>query len=133
MRVDERSVSELAGEFVEQAGVLVQQEIQLAKQELGEMAHSTLRAAIFFAVALVALLVAFISLVAFLILGIGWLVGGYLASTAIVFVLVFVAIGALLGWMGKQRLRISMPEQTIESVKEDLEWAKAQLRRIRRF
>lgn len=129
---DRRSIGDLLGELTSEAQLLLQQEITLAKQELGEMAQSTLRGILLFAAAAVCGLVVLIALVVFLIMGLGYLLGGYYALTGLGLAIIFAAIAGLLAWMGKRRLQIHLPERTIASLREDVEWAKAQLRRVQR-
>jgi hypothetical protein len=42
---------------------------------------------------------------------------------------VLVGVGATLGYIGSKRIRVGAPEETIEAVNEDIEWARRLLRR----
>lgn len=113
------SISGLAADVVQ----LVHLEVELAKQEaidlakrnavaIGMMVGGGLCAALFFIIGQVWLIVALghPSLVAGIITGF-WLV-----------------LGAILALVGKARLDIKAPKRTIQSLKDDLEWAKDQIK-----
>jgi putative superfamily III holin-X len=103
---------------------LVALEVALAKQELKELATRNAIAAGLMAfgglLVLLAVLVAVPSLVVIL-LPWHW-------QAAAVWIGAYVLIGALLVLAGRARMRISLPPRTVESLKENKEWA---LRRVR--
>jgi hypothetical protein len=120
-----RSEATRAGEAVV---TLARQELQLAK---AEMAQKGRRAGVGFgmvgAAGLVGLLAAG-ALTAFFILALDGAVPNWLA--ALIVALVYAAIAAGLYYAGKERVQEAgplVPEQTIETVKEDVEWAKTQI------
>lgn len=49
--------------------------------------------------------------------------------TALISLVVLVGVGAALGYIGAKRIRVGAPEETIEAVKEDIEWARRLLKR----
>jgi uncharacterized membrane protein YqjE len=106
---------------------LVRLELQHGRQEVGERMRGNLRAAMLFGIAAALALLALIALVSLVIALLALLVPTWLAAL-IVFV-VFVLLAALFGFLGVRRVRSPVPEETIASVKEDLEWAKRLLRR----
>jgi membrane protein len=108
---------------------LVRLEVTRGRQEVGQMLGETRVGLIMIGVAVALLLAALIALVAFLILAIAALTGlpGWLVALLVFIVLAVVA--ALLAYRGVRRIRIGPPEETIESVKEDIAWAKRLLRR----
>jgi uncharacterized membrane protein YqjE len=108
---------------------LVRLEVTHGRQELGQMLAETRGGLIMIGVAAGLLVAALIALVAFVILAVAALTGlpGWLVALLVFIVLAGVA--ALLGYRGVRRIRIGPPEETIESVKEDVAWAKRLLRR----
>jgi len=107
---------------------LVQQEIQLARLEIKEMVVSTakgsalLAAAGLFSLLFVVFLFVTIALVFPLPASPHALVAG-------IETIVFLLVAAILGLIGKSRLRIQAPPKTMTSLKEDAEWAKHLLKR----
>jgi uncharacterized membrane protein YqjE len=107
---------------------LVQQEIQLAKLELKEMLVSSawggalLAAAGLFALLFLIFLFVTLALVFPLPPSPHALAAGIETG-------VFLVLAAVLGLIGKSRLRIGTPPKTMTSLKEDAEWAKNLLKR----
>jgi hypothetical protein len=122
------SISEIAAD----AQRLVQLEIQLAKQEIMALVKTNAVAAGLLAGAAVCGLFILYTLVALLVVGILSLFLhhglGYDAIGLAVILLVWIIGAAVLGLLGKSRLVFKMPEQTIQTLKDDVEWAKAQIR-----
>jgi uncharacterized membrane protein YqjE len=113
----------LIQQAVEKASHLVASEIQLAKQEIGE----SLRAAV---TALIGGVIAAFGLVAFLVMAIVTVVTAvslhWVAALGFAVVFLVIAVGG--GLVAIRRLkRISPLRQTVQSLKEDVEWAKQQL------
>ena len=119
-----RGVIDLARMAVDDVIRLVQQEIQLAKVEVKEMLGSNIRAAIFLAVAGVCALLFFVMLLVTLALLIPAhaLVSGIEAVIFLILLVVF-------GLMGKSNPKIGPPRKTMDSLKEDAEWARHRLTR----
>ncbi len=119
------STKELLRDAVEQATRLLQNEIQLATRETQE----SLRAAV---VALIGGAVAVFGVMAFLVMAVVTVVTATAPHWAAalgfaVLFLVVAGVGAVLA-IGRLR-RISPLRQTVETIKEDVEWAKQQLTR----
>jgi len=122
----EKSLGQLMGDVVAEMGTLVRQEIALAKVETKEEIGKTGKAAGFLGGAALAGHMALL----FLSLALAWLLGQVM-NRALAFALVGVlyALGSgFLALRGREQARsISpMPEQTVETLKEDVQWAKAQ-------
>jgi uncharacterized membrane protein YqjE len=115
-------VKELAG----QTSTLVRQEIQLAQAEVTSKGKLAGRGAGMLAGAAVAVLLALIALTACLIVALDSAVPLWLA--ALIVTLVWGLIGAVLATRGRRELQHATPPvpQTIETVKEDIQWAKTQ-------
>jgi hypothetical protein len=120
-----RSEATRAGEAVV---TLARQELQLAKAEMTEKGRQAVPGfGMVGAAGLVALLAAG-ALTAFFILALDGALPNWLA--ALIVALVYGAVAAGLYYAGKERVREAgplVPEQTIETVKEDVEWAKTQI------
>jgi uncharacterized protein YacL len=120
-----RSISELTKELTEQTSRLAQKEIDLAKAELTVKARQIgIGAGAFGGAGLVAVL-ALGALVATVILLLGTLMNAWVA--ALIVTVVLAAIAGALALMGKAKVRQASPptpEQTIETVKEDVQEAK---------
>jgi Putative Actinobacterial Holin-X, holin superfamily III len=102
---------------------LIQLEIALLKQETVELVkRNTLAVGMLAGAALCVLM----TLVFVLVLAIQLVPDHALAAAVIVAVWLVAALA--LGLLGKARLRIALPTQVIDSMKENLEWAKQQLK-----
>ncbi len=125
---DQRSVGELFGDLTRGIQTLISQEIELAKLEIKQSAQSAGLAGAFLAGAavfgLVGLIMGAVTITAVLALFLPtWL------SALIVTVALF-AMAGILGLTGKSKLAATrpVPQQTIETLKEDQEWLKHQLK-----
>src|SRR4051812_44793426 len=123
----DRGVGELVKDLAGQTSTLVRQEIQLAQAELATKGKLAGRGAGMLAGAAVAGLLALIALTAVLIAALDTAMPLWLA--ALIVTIVWSAIGALLASRGRKELQHAtppVPEQTVETVKEDIQWAKTQ-------
>jgi Putative Actinobacterial Holin-X, holin superfamily III len=123
----ERPVGDLVKQLADQTSTLVRQEMDLAKAELTQKGQEAKKGAGLFAGAAVIGLLAAGALTAFLIM----LLDGALANwlSALIVGVVFAAIAGALAVAGRNRMQRAtppVPEQTVETVKEDVEWAKTQ-------
>lgn len=125
----ERPVGELLSELAAQTSTLVRQEIALARAELVEKGrHAGLGAGLIGGGGALALF-AFGALSAGLVLLLDQALAAWLA--ALVVAVVYGAIAAVLAIRGRREIKESappIPEQTVETLKEDMEWAKTQVR-----
>ncbi|TMB90326.1 MAG: phage holin family protein [Chloroflexi bacterium] len=124
-RADARPKSgELLSDAMQDAHRLVSLEIALAKQELREIVTTNLIAAACLAAAgifaIYAVLVAVPVLVVVLV--------PWHWEAALVWAIAYLAIGGGLALYGRSRLSLRLPTRTIESLKENKEWALHQLR-----
>jgi hypothetical protein len=120
-----RSEASRMGEAVT---TLAKQELQLAKAEMAEKGRKAGPGIGMVGAAGAVGLLAAGTLTAFLILALDGVIPNWLA--ALIVGLVYAAIAAGLYFSGKGRVQEAgplVPEQTIETVKEDVEWAKTQL------
>jgi len=125
---DERSLGDLFSDLSRETTTLVRQEVQLAKAELTQSATEAARG---IGMLLAGGAVAYAGLL-FLLLAIvfGLIQAGWDAwLSALVVGLVVVAIGAILVLRARESLKPAnlAPRRTVETLKEDQEWAKEQI------
>lgn len=127
----EKSLPELLRQLSTDTATLVRQEVALARAELSQIMAKVTASAGMFGVAAIAAIGAFGAFTAFLILVISLVVPAW-AAALIVMVLygIVAAIGALAGKNALQRVT-PVPQQSVESVKEDVEAVRAGVRRGR--
>ena len=121
----DRPLGDLVKQLAEQTSTLVRQEVELAKAEVAQKGQQAGKGAGLIGAAAVIGLLAAGSLTAFLIMLLDGALANWLA--ALIVAVVFGAIAAILALQGRNRIRAAsppMPEQTVETVKEDVEWAK---------
>lgn len=124
---------ELLKRFSEDATTLIRKEVELAKAELAEKGRQAGKGAAMFGGAGLFGVTAFGALTAFLILVLAEAMDAWLA--ALIVAAVYGAITAVLALQGKQKMEEAappQPEQTVETLKEDVEWAKRQPESVRR-
>lgn len=123
---NEKSISELFADLTQGTSTLVRKEVQLAKTEITEHISAGVKGIGFLVVAGGLAFGAFQALVAAAILGLTLVVAPWLAALIVALVLL-VAAGVLIPMaMAGLKELTSPPEQTIETLKEDAQWAKQQ-------
>jgi uncharacterized membrane protein YqjE len=123
----ERPIGELLKQLSEETTTLVRQELELAKAEMAEKGKKAGKGAGMFGGAGVVGFLALGALTAALILALDTGMKAWLA--ALIVGLVYAAIAGVLALTGKKEVQQAtppVPEQTVESVKEDVQWAKTQ-------
>jgi hypothetical protein len=127
------SLGELAKQLSDQTSRLVHQEIELAKAELTVKGKRAGLGAGMFGGAGVFGLYALGALTATAILALSTAVAAWLA--ALIVTVVLAAIAGVLALQGRTKVQQAtppVPEQTTESVKEDVQWAKTRAQDARR-
>jgi hypothetical protein len=127
------SASELVKQLSEQTSRLVQQEMELAKAELSVKGKQVGIGAGLFGGAGVFGLYALGALTAAAIAGLGEAVAVWLA--AVIVAVLWAAVAGVMALVGKGRVEAGtppVPEQTVDSTKEDVRWAKESAQRGRR-
>jgi Putative Actinobacterial Holin-X, holin superfamily III len=125
----ERSLGELFGKLSNETSTLIRQEMELARAELTEKGKEAGKGAGLFGGAGAVGLLGAGALTAGVILLLDLAIAAWLA--AIIVGLVYVAVAAFLGLKGRDRIQAAtppVPEQTVDTVKEDVEWAKTRAR-----
>lgn len=125
---DERSLGSLFGDLTRQLGTLVRQEIQLARTEMTTRATAAGRDAAMVGIGSAVLYAGFLGLMAALTL---WLVDAgvdpWLAALFVGAVVLVIGVALVLqGRRGLSELDLA-PKRTVETVRDDAEWAKEQL------
>jgi uncharacterized membrane protein YqjE len=123
------SLGELVKRLSDQTSRLVRQEIELARAEMTEKGKRFGVGAGLLGGAGILALVALGTLSACLIAAIA--VALPVWAAALIVTALWLAVAGVLALIGKRRVREAtppVPEQTVETVKEDLQWAKTQLR-----
>jgi uncharacterized membrane protein YqjE len=125
----DRSMGELLRQLSEQTTRLVHQELELAKAELAQKGRQAGQGAGMFGGAGALGLAALGALTACFILALNEIMPAWLA--ALIVAVIYGAIAAFLALRGRDKVKQAtppVPEQTVETVKEDVEWAKTQMR-----
>jgi uncharacterized membrane protein YqjE len=120
----DRGFGELVKELAGQTSTLVRQEIRLAQAEVTEKGKTAGRGAGMLAGAAVAGLLGLGALTALVIIALDGALALWLA--ALIVTVIWLVIAAVLAQSGRKSLKASTPPapQTVETVKEDIQWAK---------
>jgi hypothetical protein len=129
----ERPLGEVAAALTRDLSLLVRQELELAKAEMRHKGRLALPGLGMMGAAGIVALLAGGALTAFLILVLSLFLDEWLA--ALIVGVLLSAVAAALALAGKERVEemgTPLPEQTIETVKEDAAWMKEQAKSGRR-
>jgi len=126
-RKDERSLGELFADLTQDMGLLVRQEVHLATTEVTQKAVGAGKHLGLLVAGGAIVYAGFLALLATIIIGLGQLGLPWWIAALIVGVVV-TAVGAVLIQQARTALMHTdlMPRQTVETLKEDAEWAKTQ-------
>lgn len=123
----ERPAAELMKELASQTSTLVRQELDLAKAEMAQKGKQAGLGVGMFGAAGIVGFVAFLALTACFVAALATGMKVWLA--AVIVAAVYALIAGALAVVGRSRVKEAtppVPEQTVETVKEDVEWAKSQ-------
>lgn len=129
----DRPIGDLLKQLSQETTTLVRQELELAKAEMAQKGKQAGLGAGMFGGAGVAALLGFGALTAAAIAALETGIALWLA--ALVVALLWLAVAGVLAMTGKSKVQQAtppVPEQTQQSVKEDVEWAKTQARSARK-
>ena len=127
------STGELVKQLSEQTTTLVRKEIELAKVELTEKGKVAGQGAGMFGGAAVVGLLALGTLTTMVLALLDKAMALWVA--ALIVTVIYGAIAAVMAMAGRDRVKQGLPpapEQTVETVKEDVQWAKSQAKSARR-
>jgi protein-S-isoprenylcysteine O-methyltransferase Ste14 len=128
----EQPLGDLVKQLADQTSTLVRREIDLAKAETTQHAREAGKGAGLMGAGAVVGLLGAGTLVAFVVLALNHVIPDWLA--ALIVGVVLVALAAALVAAGRKRMRRATPAapQTVETVKEDVQWAKTRTRSAQR-
>lgn len=126
------STGDLVKQLSEQTTTLVRKEIELAKAELSEKGKVAGQGAGMFGGAAVVGLLALGVLTAMILALLDKAMDFWVA--ALIVTVLYGALAAVLAMSGRDRVKQAAPpaEQTVETVKEDVQWAKSQAKSVKR-
>lgn len=129
----ELSTRELLQQLAEDTRSLIRDEIKLARLEVQEKLDSLKHFAAAIAAGVALLALAGLAFAAFLVLGLGALLGGAFWLSALIIGIVFAAIGGLLAIVGLKKVsaRKLTPQRTIRSLQDDRQWLKDEAQNFR--
>jgi len=125
----DQSIGELVKELAAETSTLVRQELDLAKAEMTERGRQASKGAGMLGAAAAVSLLAAGALTACVIVALDLVMATWLA--ALIVTVVCGAVAGVLAMTGRKQMREAappVPEQTIDSVKEDVQWAKTRTR-----
>ncbi len=130
--VEGRSVGEIVSQITSGLSTLMRQELELAKAELRQEAAKTGKAAgMFGGAGLAGWMVALFASLALM-----WALGALmpLGWAALIVAVLWAIVGAVLFIQGRNKMRQvrPVPEQTVHTLKEDVQWAKNRATSARR-
>jgi uncharacterized membrane protein YqjE len=121
----EQSTGDLVKQLTQQVSTLVRQEVELAKVEMADKGKKAGVGIGMFGGAGVAALLGLGALTAFLILVLDLVMPAWAA--ALIVGVIWAAVAGVLALQGREKVKevgTPLPEETTESVKEDVEWLK---------
>lgn len=132
--VGEPSIGELFRELAQESSTLIRQEVALAKSEMRANLRGLGTDAAMMAAGGAALLLAMLVFTAFLIAGLGDMLGDEYWLGALIVGVAYALVGGVLLMRGRSGLRRDdlKPEQTIRSLQEDRRWAQAEAQQVKR-
>ena len=124
---DNRSLGELISAFLGGVSRMFRQELELAKSEMSNKAVQGLKDGIYLIIGAVFVFAGFLALVAAAIAALALAIPVWAA--ALVIGVIVIAVGASFATKGISDLQKGklVPEKTIETLKEDMRWAKEQI------
>jgi uncharacterized membrane protein YqjE len=125
----DHSIAELVKDLATETSTLVRQEIELAKAELTDRGKRAGKGAGMLGAGAAVGLLALGALTAVLIAALDLAMPTWLA--ALIVTVVYAAIAGVLIQIGRKQVQEAappVPEETIDSVKEDVQWAKTRMR-----
>jgi xanthine/uracil permease len=123
---DERSLGELFAELARETSTLVRQEVTLARTELTQKVSQVGRDGGKIGIGGAIAYAGFLAVVAALILGLGQFLPLWLSALIVGLVVAGIGYGVLQSGVSALKHANLTPQETIETLKEDAEWAKEQ-------
>jgi hypothetical protein len=129
----EPSLGDLFRELAQESTLLIKQELGLARAEMRDNFRELARDAAMLAVGGGILLMAALVLTAFLVAGLGDMLGNEYWLGALIVGVAYALIGGVLLLRGRRGMRRDdlKPDRTIESLNADRRWAQAEARQVK--
>ncbi|MBV9471149.1 MAG: phage holin family protein [Abitibacteriaceae bacterium] len=124
----ERSVGELFADLSREVSNLVRQEVQLAKTELTEKATQTGKNLVSIVIGGVLAFAGLLGLEAAAILGLARVLPDWGAALLVAVVILIVAMMLVMKGINALKNQDLVPRQTVDTLKEDAQWAKQQVK-----
>ena len=124
----DRSLGELFAELTNETSTLVRQEVALAKIEITQKASQASRNIGFLAVGGAIAYAAFLALMAAAIIGLAHVMPWWGAALVVGVVVAILACVLIFKALSALRAADLTPRQTVETLKEDAQWVKEQMR-----
>jgi uncharacterized membrane protein YqjE len=121
------STIDLVRRLVNNISGLVDSEIELAKQEAREDISKTLTSAVLLIAGGALLAIGLICIVVAIILALALILPGW--ASALIWAAFFLLVGGILTLIGKNKLVTRPLKRTRETLREDIEWARGQVKR----
>jgi len=125
---EERSLGELFADLARETSTLVRQEVALARTEMTQKVAQVGRDGGKIGIGGAIAYAGFLAIVAALILGLGQLLPLWLSALIVGIIVAGVGYIVLQGGVSALKRASLAPKATIETLKEDAEWAKDQIR-----
>jgi uncharacterized membrane protein YqjE len=125
---ESRSLSEIVQDILADIQNIIRAEIRLARTELNEKAQKIKLAAGFFGVAAIFGLMGAFCFLAACVAALALVMPFWLSALLIAIALFAMAAGAYIAARNRFAKVDAVPHQTVETVKEDIEWAKQRTR-----
>jgi len=123
---EERSLGELFADLARETSTLVRQEVTLARTEMTQKATQVARDGGTIGIGGAIAYAGFLAIVAALILGLGQVLPLWLSALIVGLVVAGVGYGVIQRGVSALKRANLTPHETIETLKEDAEWAKDQ-------
>ncbi len=123
----ERSLGDIFSDLTQNFSELVREEVALAKTELSQNASKLAKDVVFLAVGGFIAYAGLLVLLAAAVLALAFLVPFWLSALIVGLVVVIIGYALIQKGISDLRNGALMPTQTVESLKEDREWAKEQI------
>jgi uncharacterized membrane protein SpoIIM required for sporulation len=125
---DERSLGELFADLARETSMLVRQEVTLARTEMTQKVSQVGRDGGTIGIGGAIAYAGFLAIVAALILGLGQFLPLWLSALIVGLIVAGVGYAVLQRGVSALKRANLTPQETIETLKEDAEWAKDQIR-----
>lgn len=121
---EERSAGEIVQDVMRDVGEVVRGEMRLAKAEVGEKVSKAGKAGGYFGAAALCGVMGFACLVLACVAGMALVMPVWLAALIMSLLLVCIGAAAYAGGKAKLKEVNPVPERTVQTIKDDIQWAK---------